>query len=65
MAIAGCMRRKRATRFRFGIHICDWTTCFAPTSFAERVVSVEVVTKPDVTLKASDHFPLLANLDFR
>ena len=38
---------------------------FAPTSFAERVVSVEVVTKPDVTLKASDHFPLLANLDFR
>jgi endonuclease/exonuclease/phosphatase family metal-dependent hydrolase len=37
---------------------------FVPRGFAERIVECEVVTQPDVVTKASDHFPLLAHLDF-
>jgi endonuclease/exonuclease/phosphatase family metal-dependent hydrolase len=37
---------------------------FVPSVFAERIVECEVVTQPDVVTKASDHFPLLAHLDF-
>lgn len=36
---------------------------FVPTEFAERLVHCEVI-RPEVAIKASDHFPLLAHLDF-
>ena len=37
---------------------------FIPAGFADRLLSCDVVTTPDVVRKASDHFPLLAELDF-
>jgi endonuclease/exonuclease/phosphatase family metal-dependent hydrolase len=37
---------------------------FLPSGFATRLVECEVVTEPPVAKKASDHFPLLAHLDF-
>jgi endonuclease/exonuclease/phosphatase family metal-dependent hydrolase len=37
---------------------------FLPAGFAERLSECEVVTEPDQTSKASDHFPLLSKLDF-
>jgi exodeoxyribonuclease-3 len=37
---------------------------FVPRQFAGRLIECQVVTEPDVTTKASDHFPLLAHLDF-
>ena len=36
---------------------------FVPKGFSERVLECEVITKPDLTVKASDHFPLLAHID--
>lgn len=36
---------------------------FVPKGFADRVLECEVVTQPDVTAKASDHFPLLSRID--
>ena len=36
---------------------------FLPSGFAERLVQCEVI-HPEVAAKASDHFPLLAHLDF-
>jgi endonuclease/exonuclease/phosphatase family metal-dependent hydrolase len=38
---------------------------FAPNGFAERLVHAEVITQPASAPKASDHFPLLAQLDFK
>lgn len=37
---------------------------FVPRGFLDRLVQCEVVTQPGVAAKASDHFPLLAHLDF-
>ena len=37
---------------------------FLPTGFTQRLLSCDVVTTPDIVRKASDHFPLLAELDF-
>jgi len=37
---------------------------FLPSGFARRLVQCEVITEPAVASKASDHFPLLAHLDF-
>ena len=37
---------------------------FLPSGFAERLVQCNVITEPAVASKASDHFPLLAFLDF-
>lgn len=37
---------------------------FVPKGFAERLLSCEVVTQPPAVTKASDHFPILARLDF-
>jgi exodeoxyribonuclease-3 len=38
---------------------------FVPSTFVERLLAAEVVTAPEVVRKASDHFPLLARLDFK
>lgn len=35
-----------------------------PSRFADRLVHCEVIDQPEVAAKASDHFPLLAHLDF-
>jgi len=37
---------------------------FVPGGFTKRLLSCEVITMPEVAHKASDHFPLLAQLDF-
>lgn len=37
---------------------------FVPSGFADRLIRCEVIRQPDVAAKASDHFPLLAHLDF-
>jgi endonuclease/exonuclease/phosphatase family metal-dependent hydrolase len=37
---------------------------FLPKGFANRLLQCEVITQPEVVTKASDHFPLLAHLDF-
>lgn len=37
---------------------------FVPGGFSERLIQCEVITQPNVATKASDHFPLLAHLDF-
>ena len=37
---------------------------FVPRQFAERLVSCSEITEPAVAGKASDHFPLLADLEF-
>lgn len=37
---------------------------FLPSGFADRLVHCEVIDKPAVAAKASDHFPLLAHLEF-
>ena len=37
---------------------------FLPTGFADRLIQCEAITDLDVAAKASDHFPLLAQLDF-
>lgn len=37
---------------------------FIPSGFTRRLVQCEVVTEPVVASRASDHFPLLAHLDF-
>jgi endonuclease/exonuclease/phosphatase family metal-dependent hydrolase len=36
---------------------------FVPSGFADRLIQCEVITEPAVATKASDHFPLLAQLD--
>ncbi len=38
---------------------------FVPSGFADRLIDCEVIIQPEVTAKASDHFPLLARLDFK
>lgn len=38
---------------------------FLPAAFADRLVECEVINKPDKVFKASDHFPLFAQLDFK
>ncbi len=38
---------------------------FVPSGFAERLLHVAVIDEPAVVRKASDHFPLLAQLDFQ
>ncbi len=35
---------------------------FVPSGFADRIVHAEVI-RPELAVKASDHFPLLAHLD--
>ncbi len=37
---------------------------FVPAGFAKRITQCEVITKPAATTQASDHFPLLAHLEF-
>jgi endonuclease/exonuclease/phosphatase family metal-dependent hydrolase len=37
---------------------------FVPSGFADRLIQCEVVIEPDKASKASDHFPLLAQLEF-
>jgi exodeoxyribonuclease-3 len=37
---------------------------FVPAGFTQRLLSCDVVATPDAVRKASDHFPLLAELDF-
>ena len=37
---------------------------FVPKGFVDRLIQCEVVTPPEQTPKASDHFPLLAHLQF-
>jgi len=37
---------------------------FVPQGFAERLLSCEVVTSPPIVTSASDHFPILSELDF-
>jgi len=37
---------------------------FLASGFADRLVHCEVIDKPEVAAKASDHFPLLAHLEF-
>lgn len=37
---------------------------FVPSGFADRLIQCEVIRQPDIADKASDHFPLLAHLDF-
>jgi exodeoxyribonuclease-3 len=37
---------------------------FVPSAFGRRLIQCEVITGPAVASKASDHFPLLAHLDF-
>jgi exonuclease III len=37
---------------------------FVPAGFADRLIQCEVINELDQTLKASDHFPLLSQLDF-
>jgi exonuclease III len=37
---------------------------FVPGGFAERLTQCEVITEPAATTRASDHFPLLAHLEF-
>jgi len=37
---------------------------FVPAGFAERLIQCEVITQPAATKRASDHFPLLAHLEF-
>jgi len=37
---------------------------FLPAQFAERLKGCEVVSQPEVVASASDHFPLLAQVDF-
>jgi endonuclease/exonuclease/phosphatase family metal-dependent hydrolase len=36
---------------------------FVPAGFASRLIDCEVMDRSDAAVKASDHFPLLANLD--
>lgn len=36
---------------------------FLPSGFATRLVECEVITEPAVSSRASDHFPILANID--
>jgi len=36
---------------------------FVPKGFTDRVLECEVVTQPETTTKASDHFPLLARIE--
>lgn len=36
---------------------------FLPSGFATRLVECEVITEPAVSIRASDHFPILANID--
>ncbi len=38
---------------------------FLPNGFTERLVHAEVITAPPLAPKASDHFPLLAHLNFK
>lgn len=38
---------------------------FVPSGFAERLLHAEVITEPEIVGKASDHFPLLLDLEFR
>lgn len=38
---------------------------FVPTGFADRLIQCEVISNLEKASKASDHFPLLAHLDFR
>ena len=38
---------------------------FVPTGFADRLIQCEVISNLEKAAKASDHFPLLAHLDFR
>lgn len=37
---------------------------FVPTQFAERLKSCEVISRPELVASASDHFPVLAEIDF-
>jgi exodeoxyribonuclease-3 len=37
---------------------------FVPKGFSERLLSCEVVTSPPIVKRASDHFPILSQLDF-
>ena len=37
---------------------------FVPAGFADRLIECDVINELDQTLKASDHFPLLSQLDF-
>jgi endonuclease/exonuclease/phosphatase family metal-dependent hydrolase len=37
---------------------------FVPAGFAKRLTQCEVITEPAATTQASDHFPLLAHLEF-
>jgi endonuclease/exonuclease/phosphatase family metal-dependent hydrolase len=37
---------------------------FVPKEFANRLIDCEVIAQPEVITRASDHFPLMATLDF-
>lgn len=37
---------------------------FLPTGFADRLIQCEAIIEPEVAARASDHFPLLTQLDF-